>query len=196
MGAVLRVRVVAADPLARAGLLALIAGRPALEAEPADEAPPSAGGVVLLDMGTAGTEPPEPPAGAAPVLALVTGTEQAREALAAGARGVLFRDATGERLAAALCAVAQGLTVLDAALAQGLRPPPRRSQDPVEPLTPREREVLALLAQGFTNRGIGERLGISEHTAKFHVNAILGKLGAESRTEAVAEAARLGWIVF
>jgi len=48
----------------------------------------------------------------------------------------------------------------------------------------------------LTNRVIGERLGISEHTAKFHVNAILGKLGVVSRTEAVAEAARLGLVVF
>jgi DNA-binding CsgD family transcriptional regulator len=48
----------------------------------------------------------------------------------------------------------------------------------------------------LTNRRIGEQLGISEHTAKFHVNAILGKLGVESRTEAVAEAARRGLVVF
>jgi DNA-binding NarL/FixJ family response regulator len=53
-------------------------------------------------------------------------------------------------------------------------------------------EVLHLLAEGLTNRAIAERLHISEHTAKFHVNAILGKLGASSRTEAVVRAARLG----
>ena len=52
--------------------------------------------------------------------------------------------------------------------------------------------MLQLLAQGFTNRRIGEQLGISEHTAKFHVNAILGKLGAQTRGEAIAHAARLG----
>ena len=66
----------------------------------------------------------------------------------------------------------------------------------MEPLTPREREVLGLLAEGLTNRAIAERLGISEHTAKFHVNAILGKLGVETRTEAVGEAARLGLVTF
>jgi two-component system, NarL family, nitrate/nitrite response regulator NarL len=63
------------------------------------------------------------------------------------------------------------------------------------PLTPREMEVLQLVAEGLTNRRIAGRLGISEHTAKFHVNAILGKLGASSRSEAVAQAARLGLVL-
>jgi DNA-binding NarL/FixJ family response regulator len=62
-------------------------------------------------------------------------------------------------------------------------------------LTPREAEVLQLLAEGQTNRAIAQSLRISEHTVKFHVTAILGKLGAESRTEAVVQAARAGWIV-
>jgi DNA-binding NarL/FixJ family response regulator len=53
-------------------------------------------------------------------------------------------------------------------------------------------EVLALLAEGLANRAIAQRLGISEHTVKFHLNAILGKLGAQSRTEAVVLAIRLG----
>jgi DNA-binding CsgD family transcriptional regulator len=73
---------------------------------------------------------------------------------------------------------------------------PRVASEPlVEPLTHRETEVLQLLAQGLTNRRIGERLGISEHTAKFHVNAILGKLGAQTRGEAIAHAARLGLLL-
>jgi DNA-binding CsgD family transcriptional regulator len=55
--------------------------------------------------------------------------------------------------------------------------------------------VLQLVTEGLTSRGIGQRLGISEHTAKFHVNAILGKLGAQNRSEAVALAARLGILV-
>jgi DNA-binding NarL/FixJ family response regulator len=66
---------------------------------------------------------------------------------------------------------------------------------PVDPLTPRELEVLNLLAEGFSNKLIADRLRISEHTVKFHVNAILGKLGAETRTEAVVAAARLGLIL-
>jgi DNA-binding NarL/FixJ family response regulator len=62
----------------------------------------------------------------------------------------------------------------------------------VEELTPRETEVLQLLADGLTNKAIAQRLGISDHTVKFHVNAVLGKLGAQSRTEAVVRATRLG----
>jgi two-component system nitrate/nitrite response regulator NarL len=66
---------------------------------------------------------------------------------------------------------------------------------PVEDLTPRELEVLQLLAEGLPNKAIGLRLSISEHTVKFHVNAILGKLGAQSRTDAVVRATRLGLII-
>ena len=65
-----------------------------------------------------------------------------------------------------------------------------------EHLTPREQEVLQLLAQGLSNKLIAARLGISDHTVKFHVNAILGKLGAQSRTEAIAQAARMGLVLF
>jgi DNA-binding CsgD family transcriptional regulator len=60
------------------------------------------------------------------------------------------------------------------------------------PVTAREREVLRLLADGLTNKAIARTLGISEHTAKFHVGALIAKLGAHSRTEAVTAAARRG----
>ena len=63
-----------------------------------------------------------------------------------------------------------------------------------ESLTPREREVLALLAEGLSNKAIADRLDISEHTAKFHVNAVLAKLGVQRRTEAVVRAARMGLV--
>jgi DNA-binding CsgD family transcriptional regulator len=61
-----------------------------------------------------------------------------------------------------------------------------------QPLTPRETEVLGLLAQGASNKAIARRLGISMHTAKFHVGQLLDKLDATGRTDAVAHAARLG----
>lgn len=61
-------------------------------------------------------------------------------------------------------------------------------------LTPREREVLALLAEGASNKTIARRLGISVHTAKFHVGSLLDKLDASGRTDAVTHAARLGVI--
>jgi len=87
--------------------------------------------------------------------------------------------------------------VLDRRLAEGLIPTATDVDEalhPIERLTPRESEVLQLLARGMTNAEIGSRLGVSEHTAKFHVGAVLGKLGARSRAEAVAVASRLGWI--
>jgi DNA-binding NarL/FixJ family response regulator len=198
------VLVVSADPLARSGLAALVAGRPELalagEAGPreaarvAEAASPQ---VVLWDGGEGQGAPlhrgPEPPLGA-PILALVADAARAGEALRAGARGVLSRSVNPERLGRAAAAVAAGLTVLDPALAGDfLRPPePARS---LEPLTPREREVLALLAEGLGNKAIAARLGISEHTAKFHVNGILAKLGVDSRAEAIVRAARLGLVV-
>jgi DNA-binding NarL/FixJ family response regulator len=131
-----------------------------------------------------------------PVVALVWGEDQAGEALAAGARAVLLRDRVEERLLPAVGAAVAGLLTVDEAVADSvLRPRPAPAQALVEPLTARELEVVQLLAEGLTNRRIGERLGISEHTAKFHVNSILGKLGASSRSEAVAQAARLGLVL-
>jgi DNA-binding NarL/FixJ family response regulator len=130
------------------------------------------------------------------VVAVLWSEEQAGEALAAGARAVLLRDRVDDRLLPAVTAAAAGLVTLDERLAEAvLRPRPTPLPALAEPLTPREVEVVQLLAEGLTNRLIGERLGISEHTAKFHVNAILGKLGASTRSEAVAQAARLGLVL-
>jgi len=129
-------------------------------------------------------------------VALVANESQAHAAWAAGLRSLLLRDAETPRLLAALEAAAQGLVVLDPALATAVKPntenPPL---PPVEPLTPRELQVLRLLAEGLPNKAIAQRLDISEHTVKFHVNAILGKLGVGSRTEAVIHATRLGLIL-
>ena len=75
-------------------------------------------------------------------------------------------------------------------MTDGFREPPSL----LEPLTAREHEVLVLLADGLRNREIASRLGISEHTVKFHLAAIFGKLGASSRTEVVRKALRLGLI--
>jgi DNA-binding CsgD family transcriptional regulator len=70
----------------------------------------------------------------------------------------------------------------------------RALEQPVEGLTPREHEVLTLVADGLHNREIAERLGVSEHTVKFHLGTIFGKLGATTRTEAVQRGLRLGMI--
>jgi two-component system, NarL family, nitrate/nitrite response regulator NarL len=203
----LRVVVVAADPLARRGLAALLGREPGLIVagrldadEDGVDARRDDADAAVWDLG-AGPRPPlqlltRAAEAGLPVLALVHDEDDAAFALAAGARGVLFRDASGERLAAALRAVHNGLRVLDDGLAtNALRLPHSAPPALVEPLTPRESEVLQLLAQGLANKAIAERLGISDHTAKFHVNAILGKLGAQSRTEAIVHAARLGLVI-
>jgi two-component system, NarL family, nitrate/nitrite response regulator NarL len=150
--------------------------------------------VALLDLGPSGAAPPAfAEAAHMPVVALAASESQAAEAVRAGARAVLFRGASADAIAAAALAAARGLAAMDAALARDwLRPPDGAAAG--EGLTAREREVLALLAEGLANKAIAARLGISEHTAKFHVNAILGKLGAGSRAAAIVKAARLGLV--
>jgi NarL family two-component system response regulator YdfI len=111
-------------------------------------------------------------------------------------RGVLPRDAGTSEILAAIQAVAAGLVALhpEALDAPRRRGPARATSDPAEPLTARELEVLGMLAEGLGNKAIASRLAISSHTAKFHVAAIMGKLGARSRTEAVALAMRRGLV--
>jgi DNA-binding NarL/FixJ family response regulator len=131
-----------------------------------------------------------------PVLVIASEPARAREALAAGARGVVSRRTSGPRLARALDALLEGLVVIDEDLAEDTLRPPQRPLGMQETLTPRELEVLELVASGLSNKEIAEKLGVSFHTVKFHVNAILGKLGASSRTEVVALAARAGLLHF
>ena len=118
-------------------------------------------------------------------------------------RAVLPRDATSGEILAAIDAVVAGLVVLhpDALdVARGPRArreaqPARGAADPAQPLTAREIEVLGMLAEGLGNKAIASRLGISTHTAKFHVASILAKLGAGGRTEAVTIGMRRGLVV-
>ena len=116
-------------------------------------------------------------------------------ALAAGARGVVLRDQVGPGIHAALAAVRSGLTVMDTALARALVPAAaacnrERAGKGRGELTEREKQVVQLLSEGLSNKLIADRLGISDHTAKFHVNGVMMKLGAFDRTEAVVEAMR------
>ena len=97
-------------------------------------------------------------------------------------------DASSEQIIQAIKSVGSGLMIFDGDLFH-----PKDSSLP-EPLTPRETEVLDLLADGLGNREIAARLNISEHTIKFHIRSILGKLGASSRTEAVSRGLRSGLI--
>ena len=109
---------------------------------------------------------------------------------------LLPRDSDPETLVAALRALDLGLIVLDPSFNHltDIAPLPQPSA-PATPLTLRENEVLQLLAQGMTNKAIALALGITQHTVKFHVNAIMSKLHAQSRTEAVFRAMQLGLIV-
>ncbi|HML21072.1 MAG TPA: response regulator transcription factor, partial [Aggregatilinea sp.] len=131
-----------------------------------------------------------------PVIGLLLSEDAAASAWNAGARGLILRQTEPDPLVAALRAAALGLVVLDPALAEAALVMPGDSPaDPGALLTPRETDVLRLLAEGLANKAIAQRLDISEHTVKFHVNALLRKLDAQSRTEAVIEATRRGLIL-
>lgn len=121
------------------------------------------------------------------------------KALRAGVRAVLPRDVAPEQLRAALEAAAAGLVVihpseLDTVFSATVGPS-APLDELLEPLTRREREVLQMLAAGLANKEIAARLAISDHTVKFHVASILGKLGASTRTEAVSAGIRRGLVM-
>lgn len=118
------------------------------------------------------------------------------DALRAGVRAVLPSDISPKQLVASLEAVAAGLVVMLPAEIGSIFPAGHRAPNPLEePLTPRENEVLQMLAAGLGNKEIATKCGISEHTVKFHVASILGKLGAASRTEAVTLGIRHGIVL-
>ncbi|MFO7540663.1 MAG: response regulator transcription factor [Chloroflexota bacterium] len=208
----LRLFIIADDPLVRTGLAALLAEQPgcmvvgqtASGEETAVLLDSFRPDVIIWDIGWA-VEPDltwldDRPAETPPLLSLLAEDDRVSELWAAGARGLLWRETDGEQIAAACFALSQGLAVLDPALVDLLLPHPDLLYTPesdalLEPLTPREHEVLQLLAEGLTNKAIAHQLAVSEHTVKFHVTAILSKLNAQSRTEAVVRATRLGLFI-
>jgi DNA-binding NarL/FixJ family response regulator len=209
---VIRVAIAASSPTVRAGLGALLAGHSGLvvletlarPGELADLAETAEADVVILAIDPGEPLPLPlalPPDGAAREPAIVVlGDEPAERwasrALRAGARGALPRTAGGDQIAAAVTAAAAGLVVRPAEPAGAIpRPTLLPVAPPIQPLTGREIEVLAVLAEGVGNRAIAARLGISEHTIKTHVASIFSKLGVSTRAEAVASAARLGLIM-
>ncbi|MBZ0283088.1 MAG: response regulator transcription factor [Anaerolineae bacterium] len=195
-----KILIVAENPLARMGLAALLAGQPGLNiagqvsgASLLDDLDLYNPDVLVWDWGW-GT-PPELPRHL-PVITLLKETAQASEAWNAGARGLLLGNTDADSLSAAVTTAAHGLAVLEPSLAGVLLPSGAESTEPpVDPLTQREMEVLQLLAEGLPNKLIAQRLSITDHTVKFHVNAIMGKLGVQSRTEAVVRATKLGLII-
>lgn len=136
-----------------------------------------------------------------PVLLLLEQATQNKvnRAIQLGIRGVLPADVAAVQLISAVVAVAKGLVVLQpgepALAAASTRTRNGGAAELFEPLTPREKEVLQMLASGLGNKQIAAYLKISEHTAKFHVASILSKLGASSRTEAVSMGLRRGLIL-
>jgi DNA-binding NarL/FixJ family response regulator len=109
-----------------------------------------------------------------------------------GAQGALSQDVTPAQIVAAVRAAAAGLIVMPAE--EGVAFLPHSQEELAEALTPREMDVLEMLAEGLSNKLIAHRLSISDHTAKFHVNSIFAKLNAGTRTEAVTRGIRLGLI--
>jgi DNA-binding NarL/FixJ family response regulator len=206
----LRLLLIAEDPLARAGLAALLADQPgcvvvgqfagednnlsaALELYQPDlilcDLGWNPGGLLerLLDLSDLGL----------PLVLLLPNESFVIEAWAIRPHALLPRDVAVEKLLAAIAAAGQGLVTLDPTFVDSLLLPviPANPPNLAEALTPRELEVLQHLAEGLPNKAIARRLEISEHTVKFHVNAIMSKLGVQSRTEAVVRAYAVGLIM-
>ena len=198
--AALRILVVAASPALRAGLVSLLAKDRQLDPIVAERvelgdagAVPSA---IVVDYSMGEPEEILSIAEAFPGSPLVMiGADPAADGpgLSGAPVAYLPGDVDAAALAAAVHAAAAGLIVLDPSVAgaTGVHAHARTSEN-AETLTAREREVLLLVAEGLPNKAIARELGISEHTAKFHVGSLLGKLGAASRTEAVTLATRRG----
>ncbi len=204
-----RVLVVGNDSLARAGLMSLVselsdvtsAGQASDREDAALTLDAFKPDLIVWDLGwsdeTAFERMAEYHDAGVTIVALTSEDDEASRARAAGAVGVLSRSVNADGLQAALTAVGHGMVVLDSRFSSAV--PYAAARQPsaatVETLTRRELEVLRLLAEGSPNKAVAYRLDISEHTVKFHVNSILTKLHAQSRTEAVTTATRLGLIL-
>ena len=198
----IRLLIVASSAIVRAGLEALAASDPGLQV--VGSLPDFTGveavhpNVVLAAAPL--EEIPPLPGGRAVALVLITSDSQpvwTLEALRLGVRALLPRDASQAEILAAVEAAATGLAAvdpqdLDALLSSAA---PVQAAGEVSALTARELEVLRMMAEGAANKIIAWKLGISEHTVKFHVASILAKLGASSRTEAVTIGIRKGLIL-
>lgn len=213
----IRVFIVAASPLARSGLQQLHAS-PEIEivgsAVDLDSAagllsePDAEPDVIVVDASresganVAGLSAASSDIGAdIPIVVLESSNDAAAgsDLLRQGARAILPVGVSPPELIAALRAVTSGLIVLHpatiGALPHAAVNASRTTEEFTEALTKREREVLQMLAAGLGNKEIAAKLNISDHTAKFHVGSILGKLGAASRAEAVAMGIRRGLVL-
>jgi DNA-binding NarL/FixJ family response regulator len=212
----IRVLVAARSPVVRAGLESLInaSGTLTVVGAAADEAALSQQAEELRPDAVLAEIDPHDEATTAAIAALGAGPRSPAivalaageapgswelEMLRSGARAVLPRETTASEIVAAIEAAAAGLVILHPAsiesLLQAQPPVARAAPASQQTLTPREIEVLAMIAEGDGNKTIAWRLGISEHTVKFHIASIFAKLGAASRTEAVTLGIRQGLIM-
>jgi DNA-binding NarL/FixJ family response regulator len=207
------IAIYSSDPVLRCSLEQLLRGDPAMTVVGVADHPSAI--LRLIDQNHVDTVLADSPPceqladwrsrhGATAFVVLIDGCnkDDSLEALYAGARGILPRSAERNEIAVAIKAVANGLAVLPRDLLLTLLNGGSEADDLLHGndavrarLTPRELEVLAAMADGASNKVIARRLGISFHTAKFHVAAILAKLNADSRTEAVTRAAQLGLVM-
>jgi DNA-binding CsgD family transcriptional regulator len=184
----IRLAVAVADPALRARILAHFRDLDGILVEDAELA--DSADIVLTD---------EPPASARPVIALVANGLDDR--WPGNVRAIVPPDLDAATLGAVVAVVAAGLTVMprdrDGTWVESAEDDPlgEGAGEPATVLTPREREVLALLAEGASNKAIARALGVSVHTAKFHVASLADKLGASGRLEAVAIAIRSGLVM-
>lgn len=195
----MRIAIAAASAVVRAGLEALLSATPGWEVA-GSFADASHIEALRPDVLVAALPISELPA-AIPAIVLLTSEGQPEWTVAAlrlGVRALLPRDAPAAAILAAVEAAANGLAVIDPQELEGLLGP----AEPIEAadeggaaLTPRETEVLRMMADGAANKEIAWKLAISEHTAKFHVASVMGKLNASSRTEAVTRGLRRGLIL-
>jgi two-component system, NarL family, nitrate/nitrite response regulator NarL len=180
----IRVHIETASAVTRAGLEAILGGHQDIEIV---NVAPEADVLLREHM-------PELSDGAGEIPVVVLADETpSMEALRSGARAVLAPDAPPQQIIAAIYAAAAGLAVVPVEDTAPLLPH-APVEEVTEPLTPREMDVLEMLAEGMSNKAIAHGLSISEHTAKFHVNSILAKLRAGTRTEAVMRGIRLGLV--
>jgi NarL family two-component system response regulator LiaR len=190
-----RVAIIDDHPVVREGLVAALDGKKGIDVVGVFSSAEEAIGriradVVLLDLelpGMSGLDAIERLRDSAAVLVLTAyGTdEEIDRAIASGAKGYLLKGASLDEIERAIAAVARGDSYLDPRVASRVMAAGRTTRR----LSAREREVLRLVASGKSNKEIAARLRISERTAKFHVTAILTKLGADNRAQAVAIAA-------
>ena len=197
----IRVLIAARSAMTRAGLETLVASAPGLQlagSYPDAAAAEALHPDVLLAEGALEDLPPL--AARAPAIVLLSSEAQPAftpEAFKLGVRAVLARDASPGAILAAVEAAAGGLAVIEPGELEPLLAAsvPAPVSIAAAALTARELDVLRLVAEGDANKEIAWKLGISEHTAKFHVASILGKLSAGSRTEAVTIGIRRGLVL-